>query len=197
MNIIGNYLLIFIFKFAIKGVAFSTLTSRITTFFAYQIIMLALKFELFVNPLTLFKIGKNILRQYFKRSFFLIFSSLTFILIELRLPLFSRGYPIGSLGPGAGAMSVFALTFAIMNIFLTSFSAISATAANFVGKELGKGNLKQALINSDQLKGFNTSISIFLSLIFFALTFAIPSMGFLATNEPSKDIILQNVKYTC
>lgn len=196
MNIIGNYLLINVFHFGVKGAAYSTLASRITTFIAYQTIILLLKFELFINPLTLFKIGKNIFKQYFRRSFLLIFSSLTFILIEIRVPLFARAYPIGSIGEGAGAVSVFALTFAIMNIFLTGFSAISANAANFVGKELGKGNLKQALIHSDQLKGFNTSIAIGISLLFFGLTFAIPSFNFLAEHEPAKRAILKNVQYT-
>ena len=197
MNIVGNYLLLNVFDFGIKGIAISTLVARSTTFIGFQLSVFLLKFGLFINPFSIFKIDKNIWKQYFKRSFFLFFSSLTFILIELRVPLFARSYPIGSIGPGVGAVSVFALTFATMNIFLTSFSSISATAANFVGKELGKNNLKQALKNSNELKGFNTSIAILISLIFFAITFAIPSLSFLAKNEPSKAIILQNVKTTC
>ncbi len=200
MNIVGNYLLLNVFNFGMTGIAISTLMARGTTFIGYQLSVYLLKFGLFINPFSLLKIKKNIWKQYFKRSFFLFFSSFTFVLIEIRVPLFARAYPIGSIGhpgSGVGAMSVFALTFAIMNIFLTSFSGISATAANFVGKELGKNNLKQALINSDELKGFNTTVSIIISLIFFATTFAIPSLGFLAKNEPSKDIILQNVKTTC
>ena len=196
MNIIGNYLLIYIYKYGVMGAAISTVLSKLTTFIIYQCIISSKKIKLFINPLTIFEIGKRIFKQYFMRSFLLIFTSFTYILIELRLPLFSRAYPIGSLGVGAGALSVFALTFAVMNIFMTTFSAISANAANFIGKELGLGNLEKAKKNSDELKGFNTFISVILSIIFFSLTFTIPYLSFLASGEVSKNIILENVKYT-
>lgn len=93
------------------------------------------------------------------------------------------GYPVGStnLGEGVSGLAVLALTGAIMNIFTTTFAAAPAMAANFVASELGKGNLEQAKINSDEIKGFNTVVAAGLSLLLLAFSFIVPHMEFMVS----------------
>lgn len=85
------------------------------------------------------------------------------------------------LGTGVSGLAVLALTGAIMNIFTTTFAAAPAMAANFVASELGKGNLEQAKINSDEIKGFNTVVASGLSLLLLAFSFIVPHMTFMVS----------------
>ena len=77
-------------------------------------------------------------------------------------------------------MSVVALSGSIMSIFTVTMNALASMAANFVGSELGKGNIEQALSNSKELKGFNTTMAIGLAIIGISFAFATPSMSFLS-----------------
>ena len=55
--------------------------------------------------------------------------------------------------------------------------------AIFVASELGKGNIKQAKINADELKGFNTFMSLIFAFIMLLFAICVPYMTFLSQNQ--------------
>ena len=110
-----------------------------------------------------------------------MFTSILFI--TLRNVFYTYAYPIGSLGTGVGALAVFSLAGAIMNVFMTSFNSIAIMSSIFVGQEFGKGNLKQARKNSDELKGFNLLISLVFATLAIIFALILPSINFLSKDQ--------------
>jgi len=112
--------------------------------------------------------------------------TVTFFIIY-RTSIYSLGYPPGSLGVGVSGLSVVSLTGALMNIFTVTFSSLSSMSSRFVGSELGKGNINQARINADQLKGFATLASAFMAIILVIFASLVPYMNFLAESKVGFD----------
>ncbi len=69
-------------------------------------------------------------------------------------------------------------------------------AAVFVGSHLGKKNFKQAKINSDELKGFNTSMAVLLAIALSIFAALLPYMTFFTKEQydASGNITLDNVR---
>jgi len=111
--------------------------------------------------------------------------------------LYNDAYQIkDSLGTGVDGYSIMALTGSITNIFTTTFNALAAMAAVFVGSHLGKKNFKQAKINSDELKGFNTSMAVLLAIALSIFAALLPYMTFFTKEQydASGNITLDNVR---
>jgi len=87
------------------------------------------------------------------------------------------------LGVGVSGLSVVALTGALMNIFTTTFNALTSMSSRFVGSELGKGNIEQAKKNGDELKGFMTIVSFGFTILMVIFALCVPYMSFLAETK--------------
>ena len=179
-NIILNSVLMYGFHMGVEGAAWASVSGRIVALTTGIIYTYVKKVPLMLNPLLMFKISKDSWKLFFKRSVYgiSIFTATFFVIF--RSHFYSAGYPDNSLGQNVSGMSVVALTGAIVNVFTVVFNALAAMAAMFVGSELGKGNIKQARINSDQLKGFNTSIAVVFAILLAILGTIMPYMSFLS-----------------
>lgn len=178
-----NAALLYGAEIGIIGPAIAGATSRIIPVVLLTIYVVKKKVQVATNPLHIFKTSKKAMKLLLKRYiYFLSVFTVTFF-ITFRNHFWDIGYQVGSsgLGEGVSGLAVLALTGAIMNIFTTTFAAAPAMAANFVASELGKGNLEQAKINSDEIKGFNTIVASGLSLLLLAFSFVVPHMTFMVS----------------
>lgn len=178
-NITLNATLIYGFDLGVEGAAWASVASRVVELSVGLIYLKICKLPISFKLWTIFYFNKDIVFSFF-RQFALFFSFSTMIaLINFRNYFYDLGYPQGSIGVGVGASSVLGLTGAIMNVFTSIFSATGVMAANFVGYELGKGNIVAAKINSNELKGFNTLMAIISGLLVALVAAFVPSMTFL------------------
>ena len=178
-SIIINCILLYGFHFGVAGAAWGTVGGRlvalsIAIFFIYKN-----NLEFGFKPWTIFQISGKTWIQFWKRWYmFLSFVSL-FIFINARLYFWDYGYPIketSSLGEGIGAVTVLGIAAAISKVFSTAFSSIGAMAAVFIGSELGKGNLKKAKRNSDEIRLYSTLMAILLAILLIVFASFLPWM---------------------
>lgn len=194
LNASFNAVFMYGLHMGVEGAALSTAISRVLNLIILPVYMYKKKLEILISPLSVFKLTEN--KKWFKPNIskpsvvlylkrWVYFTSVFTVIffITFRNHFYDEGYGVGSLGTGVGAMSVLALTGAFMNIFTTTFSALPSMAANFVGSELGKGNIAQARKNSDQLKGYNTTVAFLLSIGLVITSFLIPYMTFLSPDK--------------
>ena len=208
-NIILNSVLMYGFHMGVEGAAWASVSGRLVAITTGVIFINVKKIPIMLNPLTIFNspikifkskkvfiwiwkipiminlatifnISNEAWKIFLKRTVYAISIFTVTFFIVFRNYFYSVGYPNDSLGIGVSGMSVVSLTGAIINVFTVIFNSLSAMAAVFVGSELGKGNLKQARINSDRLKGFNALNAIFLSCILSIFGSLIPEMTFLS-----------------
>ena len=182
-NITLNSILIFGLNMGIEGAAYASIAARGVAFIWGYVYIYKHKLPVYLNPWDMLKINKTVSILYVKRWIPFLGAALNFAFVTFRNSFYDSGFPVGSIAKGVGAMLVLGLTGAIMNVFMTAFNALSSMAAIFVASELGKGNVKQAKINSDELKGFNTVISMGMSLILVCVSFTVPWMSFLSHAE--------------
>ena len=179
-NIILNSVFMYALHMGVEGAAWASVAGRTVAFTIGVIYTYKNKMPILINPFMLFKISKKAWKIYLRRGIYgLSIFTVTFFVI-FRSYFYSAGYPDGSLGKNVSGMSVVSLTGSIMNVFTVVFNGLAAMAAVFVGSELGKGNLKQARINSNQLKGFNTLIASVFGLLLAGLASIVPFMKFLS-----------------
>ncbi len=198
-NVTLNATLIYGFDLGVEGAAWASVMSRIVEITIGILYLKILKLPISFRLWTIFKFNKLIIKLFFSQfALFFSFSSMIGI-VSFRNYFYDLGYPQGSIGSGIGAAAVLGLTNAIMNVFTSVFSASGIMAANFVGYELGQGNVKQAKINSNELKGFNTLMAVIGSLIIVIVALFVPKMTFLVNaGDKNIDTIaqLKNVCYT-
>lgn len=176
-----NAIFLYGLNFGIRGAAIVGATSRLIPITLLTFYIIRKKLEIAILPWTLFKISKQAVILMLKRwIYFLSVFTVTFF-ITFRNHFYDLGYPTSSnsLGQGVSGLAVLGLTGSIMNIFTTTFAAAPAMAANFVASELGKGNIEQAKINSDEIKGFNTIVASLLAVLLVLFSLIIPYMTFL------------------
>ncbi len=182
-NVSLNAILMYGFNMGVAGAAWASVAGRIVSLSAGIGYILYKKLPIGFKPWTIFQISPYVLRLIAQRWFlFLSVFTVQFFVI-FRNYFYGRGYIVGSIGTGVGAISVFALTGALMNVFTTTFNAISSMSANFVASELGKNNIAQAKINSNELKGFNTSVAALYSIALLLFAIAVPHMSFLSETK--------------
>lgn len=178
-----NAIFLYGLNFGIKGAAIVGATSRLIPIVLLTFYIIMKKLEIAILPWTLFLISKQAVILMLKRwIYFLSVFTVTFF-ITFRNHFYDLGYPTSSdsLGQGVSGLAVLGLTGSIMNIFTTTFAAAPAMAANFVASELGKGNVDQAKINSDEIKGFNTIVASLLAILLVLFSLIIPYMTFLVS----------------
>ncbi|NQZ66053.1 MAG: MATE family efflux transporter [Mycoplasmatales bacterium] len=188
-NIILNSTLMYGFHLGVSGAAWASVAGRIVAIIWGTSYIILKKIQIRFNFLTIYKIKKQAIKDFFRNWFMFASFSTTIIFIILRNYFYDAGYTVSSntIGQGVGAMSVLALTGAIGNVFTTTFSSLASMSANVVGSELGKGNIKQAKINAFELKGFVTLMSIFMSILLIIFASFIPFMDFLSKSQYTKD----------
>jgi Na+-driven multidrug efflux pump len=122
------------------------------------------------------------------------------VFINVRGYFYNSGFPEGSITEGTkaiGVAAVLSLTSAILNIFTTTFNAIGTVCSKFVGGELGKNNIDKAKKNGKELKGFLTTLALFLAILLFLVSLTIPYMNFLVGgDQKNPQMILEYVQYT-
>jgi len=193
VNIILNAILMHGVGMESDGAAWASVAGRIVAFTSGVAAIIYKKIPIGFKPWTIFIISKQMLKEFFKRwAYFLSLFTVTFFII-FRNHFYDIGFPYGVFGEGVSGLSVVSLTGSIMNIFTVSFSALATMAANFVGSELGKGHIKQARINANELKGFNTLMAASLSVIGCILAACMPFMNFLsnAKNTDNAEQLIQ------
>lgn len=186
-NITLNALLIYGFDFGVEGAAWASVASRLVELTVGIIFVKIKKLPIGFKIWTLFAFNKQIVILFF-RQFIMFFSFSSMVaIVNFRNYFYDLGFPQGSIGQGVGAAAVLGLTNAIMNTFTTSiFASTGVMAANFVGSQLGKGNIDQAKINSRELKGFNTSIAIVSSCLIVIIALLTPLMTFLVNVDDKR-----------
>ena len=183
INMILNSVLIYGVKMGVVGAAWASVAGRLVSLFAGIIIILVKKFEIGFNPLSLFKVSWQSRKLFWRRWVYIMSVFTVSCFVIYRASLYSLGYPNGSLGVGVSGLSVISLSGAIVNVFTTTFNALTSMSSRFVGSELGNGNLKQAKKNADELKGFLTIISAGFSLVMLIFGLVIPYITFLSTTQ--------------
>lgn len=188
-NISLNATLIYGFDLGVEGAAWASVASRIVELVVGTIYIHLHKLPLRFKIWTLFNVDKQTIKLFF-RQFALFFSFASMIaIVNFRNFFYDWGYPQDSIYKGVGAAAVLGLTNAIMNVFTSVFAGAGVMAANFVGSELGKGNVDQAKINSLELKGFNTLVATCSSTLLAIIAIFIPSMTFLVNaSDPTIDV---------
>ena len=179
-NIALNSILMYGFGMGVEGAAWASVAGRLVAITTGIVYITKKKLPISLNVFMYWKSTKVAWKIFLKRWVYsmAIFTGTTFVVF--RSFFYSRGLPVGSLGRGVSGMSVVALTGALINVFTVIFNSLASMGANFVGSELGKNNLKQARINSDELRGFNTLNAVIFSLMLVVLSFLIPYMTFLS-----------------
>ena len=195
INIILNSIFMFVMKMGVVGAAWASVSARILPLVVSYVYIHKKKLPINLNLFKLLAISKETWKQYFKRSIYGISIFTVTFFIMFRNYFYSKGYPSGEffLGKGVTGIGIVSLTGALINVFTVVFNALSSMAANFVGSELGKGNLKQAKLNSDELKGFNTLNAMALSTLLAIFGAFVPFMSFLSASDPNKTDNLANL----
>lgn len=184
-NVALNATLMYGLNFGVEGAAYASVAARIVAALFGIYWLLTKDTKISFKIWTLFKFDLVVVKDFLTKWYlFIAFSSVT-LFITFRNFFYDAGYPTGSntLGVGVGAMSVLALTGAIMNIFITTFSASGSMAANTVGKELSQGHIHKAKKVAKELKGFITLMALILASILAIFAIAVPYMEFLSEKK--------------
>ena len=188
-SIIINSILLYGFHFGVAGAAWGTVGGRVVALSIAIFFIYKNDLEFGFKPWTIFKISRKTWLQFWKRWYMLVSFASLFIFINARTYFWDYGYPIketSPLGEGIGAMTVLGIAGAISKVFSTAFSSIGAMAAVFIGSELGKGNLKQAKKNSDEIRSYSTLMAVFLAIALVIFASFLPWMTlFSSPNNPN------------
>lgn len=179
-NIALNSILIYGLGKGIEGAAFASVAARCVALTWGIVYVYKYKIPLPPIPFMVFKIDMKTVKMFFRRWIPFFSVAGVYALISFRYHFYDAGYPVGSIADGVGGMLVLGLTGAIMNVFTTTFNALSAMSANFVASELGKGNIEQAKTNAIELKGFTTLVSFGFSVLLAITACIVPYMSFLS-----------------
>ncbi len=182
-NIVLNSIFVIWLELGINFLAISTIIANILGLIYCILYMVIKDRSILINPLKIFIISSEILKQFFSRSISFICFSISSIAITIRFTLFNIIYPTGTIGESAyqiSAATVLGISGMFFNIFWTMFDSINANVAIYVGKHLGSNNFDEAQLNAKQLQGFNIIVALVLSALLFILTWCIPYMTFMA-----------------
>ena len=182
-NITFNSVFMYGLHFGVEGAAIATVAARCVALTTGIFYGLKKKLPVVFTPWKLFVVQKVTWKAFWSKWYLFFSASTTILFINLRLYFYDDMFPIDSLGKGIGATAVLALTGSIMNVFMTTFNALATLASNFVGSELGKGNIKQAKINSNEIRGFATLVSTGMSIVLTGFAFVVPYMMFLSEDK--------------
>ncbi|NQZ66140.1 MAG: MATE family efflux transporter [Mycoplasmatales bacterium] len=189
-NIALNAILMYGFQFGVSGAAWGTVAARIVAIIWCTTYMIKKQIKIRFNFWEIYIFKKQAVTDFMKNWFMFVSYSSTTIFIILRNYFYDAGYTVSSdtIGKGVGAMSVLALTGAIVNVFMTTFSCLASISINVVGSDVAKNNLKQARTNAYELKGFLTIMSIFMSLSLVIFASIVPYLEFFSKNQYDSSI---------
>ncbi len=182
-NIVLNSIFVIWLNLGINFLAISTIIANILGLVYCIVYMIIKDRSILINPLKIFVISSEILKQFFSRSISFIGFSISSIAITIRFTVFNVIYPTGTIGDATykiSAATVLGISGMFFNIFWTMFDSINANVAIYVGKHLGSNNFDEAQLNAKQLQGFNMIVAFVLSSLLFILTWCIPYMTFMA-----------------
>ena len=185
-NIGLNATLMYGFGFGVEGAAYASVAARLVAWMIGIYWLLTKNTKISFKIWTIFRIRREIVKDFFSKWYLFVAFSIVTLFITFRNFFYDAGYPVdekSTLGTGVGAMTILALSGAIMNIFTTTFSAAGSMAANVVGKELARGRTEQAVVYAKELKGFMTSVSMVLSIALSLFAIGIPYMEFLSEKQ--------------
>lgn len=192
MNIFLNSILIYEVQLGVAGAAWASVFSRLVAIAIGVIYILVKDVKIAFNPITIFKITGRMWKEYFKRWFMFFSFSTVIFFVTFRNYFYDASYEAGTntLGIGVSAMSVLALSGAIMELFIITFRTLAAMSAIFVGSELGKNNTKQAIQNAKELRIFTTTIAFSLSILLVLFSVCVPYMHFLSHSQYDKNGVI-------
>ncbi|MCK5806861.1 MAG: MATE family efflux transporter [Mycoplasmataceae bacterium] len=182
-NIALNSILMYGFNFDVDGAAYATVAARMFALIFGLCWIYFKKIKIAFNPLYIFKIHPDVIKDFLRKWYLVISVSATIFFITIRNFFYDAGFKVTSLAPGVGAMSVLALTGAIVNVFTTTFSSLGSLSALTVGKELSLGKEERAFEVGKELKGFILSFAIFMSVLLAITASLVPYMHFLSENK--------------
>lgn len=170
-------------KMGVEGAAIASIASRVVELTIAITYVMKKKLDIKIKIWSIFNITREVQKLYWKRwfNFFAVASVNGFI--TFRTFFYDLAYPVGKLGTGISGVGVLGLTGSIYNVFIQTFAVIGVMSALFVAGELGKGNIKQAKLNANELKGFNTTMAFFLAIFLVGFAFVVPSMQFLSKSQ--------------
>ena len=187
-NMTLNAILMYGFHMGVEGAAYASIAGRFVALSVGSSYLYFKKIKVAFNPFSILRVSWETRKLFWKRWAYILSISTAVFFVTARNIFYNDAFPVdGTLGQGIKGVSILALTASIMSVFTTAFNALSAMAARFVGSELGKGNLKQARINSDELKGFNTVMAALTSLILIVFASFVPNMDFLVRGKTGLD----------
>ncbi|MBD5422880.1 MAG: MATE family efflux transporter [Mycoplasma sp.] len=183
VNIVLNSIFIYVLKNNIEFLAYSTLISLFVEILFLTIWIWFNEKHLFINIFKIFQISRIIFSQFGKRMPSFLLFAIGSITVNLRFTLWNLGYPVGSIGENylrISAATILGITGMFFNIFWTTFEALSATVAVYVGKELGNNNIEKAKKNAKELQGYHFIIGLIIGLIALIFAFTTKYMTFLS-----------------
>ncbi|QJG67102.1 MATE family efflux transporter [Mycoplasma phocoenae] len=188
-NITINAIFIYGLKQGAESAAFGTIISLAVNITLDEIWMYWQDKNIWINPKNLFKITNKIFKVYAKRIFAFGVAIGGMIVIPMRMFLWNRAYPPGSVGEDymrLSAASVLTLTESLASIFSATTAACGANVSVFVASQLGKGNFDLAQKNAKSLKGFHSLLSLFFSLLLVAFSLIIYMTGALSNGSQTE-----------
>ncbi|MBR2577668.1 MAG: MATE family efflux transporter, partial [Erysipelotrichaceae bacterium] len=136
MNVILNYLFIYVFKIGIAGAAYGTLISTLVNAFIYAFIIFRTKADFFI-PDKMFDIHIGFIKP-------VILTMLPIIINEtffgLGMSLFNKAYGL----LGTKAMDAVYVANQIFNMFTFAIWGFGSAVSVLVGATLGQGNIEKA-----------------------------------------------------
>ncbi len=183
VNVILNSIFIYVLNYGIIYLAYSTIVSQ-TIAIAFMMIWTWFNDRrIFINIFKIFNVSPHILKQFFKRIWSFLLFAIGSIFVNIRFIFWNVGYGTGSIGDPVLRLSsatVLGITGMFFNIFWTTFEAMSATVAVYIGKELGQGNIDIAKKRAKELQGFHFVVGLVIGLIALCFSFVTEKMNFLA-----------------
>ncbi len=183
VNIILNSIFIYVLNQGIVFLAYSTIISLLIEILFLTTWIWFKERILFINIFKIFKISKDIFKQFLHRMPSFILFTIGSLTINIRFTLWNLGYGVSSVGNDylrISSATILGITGMFFNIFWTTFEALSATVAVYVGEELGNNNIEQAKKNAKQLQGFHLVIGLSIGLIALIFAFLTRYMSFLS-----------------
>lgn len=197
-NITLNSILMYGVGMGVDGAAWASVAGRIVALtWGFSVVVIK-KIPIGFKPWTIFQVSFATRLLLWKRGIYGLSVFTVMFAVIFRSYFFANGLAENQVnfGKGVTGLSIVALTSGLVTVFTSTYAGVSSMAANFVGSELGKGNLKQARLNSDQLKGFNFTASICMAFLLMIFATCLPYMSFFSTaKNVDNDAQLLQVSY--
>lgn len=176
-NIFLNWMFYKLFNFGLNGIAYSTILVEFINYFTLIFLITRSKIRkyLLFNPLKLFHLDSATIKMSIKKYPMAMQVILwNFITLGISI-IYSRWY-------GDKINEILAIVLPITSLFYSALDGIANTKGYFVGKKLGVGDFKKALINDKRINLYVFLVAIIEGLMLISFSYFLPLIWANATD---------------